>query len=168
MQSFPQAFGRQRRPNDERRVNGRIKTPIYLHCIRSYQSWLAASLALLLLGFTPLWAAPVRVRSLLVGTGYQNEQATGVRTKFPSLIRKIYCVLTFPQREVGSRFKAVWVAVDAGGKKNYKLGEYTPPSRSGTTLETAFSLPRPFPTGKYRVEWFQDGKPLQSVAFTVQ
>jgi hypothetical protein len=145
-----------------------MNTYAFSRSFRSFQSLLAAGLGLLFLGSAPLQAAPVAVKSLVVGTGYQNEQATGVRTKFPSPLQKIYCVLTFPKREVGSRFKAVWVAVDAGGKKNFKLAELTFPNRAGTVLETAYSLPRPLPVGKYRVDWFLENKPFQSLAFSVQ
>ena len=146
-----------------------MKVPSFSRLSRNHPSWFAASLALLLLLCSgPLRAAPVAVKSLLVGTGYANEQATGIRTKFSSPIQKIYCVLTLPRKELGSRFKGVWVAVDAGGKKNFKLDEFTPPNRSGTVLETAYSLPRPFPVGKYRVDWYLDGKPFRSIAFSVQ
>lgn len=112
--------------------------------------------------------APAPIKAATVGTGYANSNVTGASTTFKPSDHSLHGVLALSHIESADRYKAVWVAVDAAGLKNYVIGEFTPPKFPANTIHAKLEMPRDFPVGKYRVDWMRDNKLVRSAPFVVK
>lgn len=71
--------------------------------------------------------------------------------------------------ESGTRVKLVVTAVNAGGEKNFKILEKEVETNSVTNQTTfMMKLPRPFPTGDYRADFYVNDKLDKTVNYKVQ
>jgi hypothetical protein len=78
-------------------------------------------------------------------------------------------VVKLSEIESGTRVKAVWTAVNAGGEKNQKILEKEVETDSMMNQANfSLSLPNPFPTGDYKVEIYLNGKLSKTVNYKVQ
>ena len=68
----------------------------------------------------------------------------------------------------GTKVKAVWYSVGTDNGKDEKIDEYEVSSGDLSAIDFNLSLPRPWPTGKYKVDLFLNDKLDRSLPFTVE
>lgn len=107
----------------------------------------------------------VKLKSVVMCRKY-NGDAVDITTTFKPTDLKIHCV-TKLNRVATVTARSVWIAVDAGGVKNYKIVEASLPKQLVDQLHFHASLPNPWPVGKYRIDIYVNGKLLGSKAYTV-
>ena len=88
-----------------------------------------------------------------------------------------FCLLVkLSDAATGTRVKAVWIAVDAGGKKNQKIFEKVVTLDAKTMKEVkepsridfCLSHDEPYPAGKYKADIYLDDEKAKTVAFKVE
>ena len=78
-----------------------------------------------------------------------------------------YCLATMANVPSDTTVKFVWIGVETAGQPpNVKIKE-AEATGSDNVYTANLSLPRPWPTGKYRVDLYIDGKLRNSADFTV-
>lgn len=82
----------------------------------------------------------------------------------------IYCTAKLSNAPSDTKIKAEWLATDVTGvEKDYVIDTIEVKAEGNQPL--SFSLEKPskgWPTGKYAVRLYVDGKPVQTVAFSVK
>ncbi|RYX85602.1 hypothetical protein EON83_04485 [bacterium] len=109
--------------------------------------------------------ATLKIKSMVMARGY-NGNAVGVTKVFKPTDKKIHCVVEL-NRIATVTAKGAWYAVDAAGMHNFKIVEASLPKQLASQLHFNASLPRPWPTGKYRVDVYVNGKMMQSMPYTI-
>jgi hypothetical protein len=80
----------------------------------------------------------------------------------------IHCSATLNKIQDGTKIGLTLVAVDAGGAKNQTVVSTNLTTNAITnTADGKFSLPRPWPTGKYQCVSTLNGAPAKTVDFDV-
>ena len=80
----------------------------------------------------------------------------------------IHCVATLNKIDSGSKIGLSMIAVDAGGVKNQKILSTVLTTNAITnTADGKFSLPRPWPLGKYQCALTLNGAPDKKLNFQV-
>lgn len=97
---------------------------------------------------------------------YKNGKAVSVVKNFKPTNLKFHCVAEL-NRTASVTARGVWYAVDAGGMRNFKIVEASLPKQLADQLHFNASLPRPWPTGKYRIDIYINNKKARSVPFSV-
>ena len=126
--------------------------------------WLRTVFAAMLL---PLGAAHASDSNLQICIAAAADYSAIYPTKnIPSSLREVSAVFSMPDGQ-GHNVSGKWIAVDVGqaAPPNYAIGASSSSSVSKGRLH--FTLPRPLPVGKYRLDVAVDGKPWQSAEFNV-
>jgi hypothetical protein len=111
---------------------------------------------------------PVAIASVQLtkddGQGGDGDVVTG----FHPSDGVIHCVATLNKIDSGSKIGLTMIAVDAGGAKNQKIVSTVVTTNGITnTADGKFSLPRPWPLGKYQCAVTLNGAPAKTVNFQV-
>ena len=111
---------------------------------------------------------PVSIASVQLtkddGQGGDGDVATG----FHPNDGVIHCLATLNKIDSGSKIGLTMIAVDAGGAKNQKIVSTVVTTNGITnTADGKFSLPRPWPLGKYQCAVTLNGAPAKTVNFQV-
>ena len=103
-----------------------------------------------------------------VGERYTPINATD---SFPDGVKEIFATFTLADAEKGDAKKLTskWIAVDVGDKApaNTEIATADMDLNGMDRGQLKFTLPRPIPNGKYRLDVSIDGKPWKSTGFTV-
>ena len=98
-------------------------------------------------------------------------QAVDPTTEFPEGTKDVYAVFKLDDKEKGkiTALHSRWVAVDVGdvAEPNTEIGAADNELNGADRGKLSFTLPRPMPVGKYRLEVQADGKPWKTADFTV-
>jgi uncharacterized OB-fold protein len=99
------------------------------------------------------------------GSGDEGDEVTGFKpTDNPQ-----HFVAHLSEFEGGTKVKFVFTAINAGGEKNYKIKELEQETNSLVNQVTcSFKLPRPFPTGDYKVDVYVNGKLSKTVKYKIK
>lgn len=99
------------------------------------------------------------------GSGGEGDEVTGFKASDNPQHFKAH----LSEFESGTRIKAVFTAVNAGGENNFKILEKEIETNS-ITNEGVFSLkmPNPFPVGDYKADFYINGKLAKTVNYKVQ
>jgi hypothetical protein len=83
--------------------------------------------------------------------------------------RTVHCVVKLNEAKEGTRLKFAWTIVDAGDSKNEKLKdiEYTTGAKENI-VHAHLTLPRDWPTGKYKCEVFVNDKSEKTLDYYVK
>jgi hypothetical protein len=111
---------------------------------------------------------PVSVASVQMmkddGQGNDGDAVTG----FHPGDGPMHCVATLNKIDSGSKIGISMIAVDAGGVKNQTILSTVVTTNGITnTGDGKFSLPRPWPVGKYQCAVTLNGAPAKTVNFQV-
>ncbi len=80
-----------------------------------------------------------------------------------------HCVVNCKPLKVETGFSGTLVALDAGGHKDYRVASVSLNASANMDLvDFKFSLPRPWPVGKYRIDVKADGRMMRSVSFEIK
>jgi hypothetical protein len=111
---------------------------------------------------------PVSVASVQMtkDDGQGNDGA--VVTGFHPNDGPMHCVATLNKIDSGSKIGISMIAIDAGGVKNQSILSTVVTTNGITnTGDGKFSLPRPWPVGKYQCAVTLNGAPAKTVNFQV-
>lgn len=102
-----------------------------------------------------------------------KDNGKGQRTKvvkdLATTDNPFHCVVHLKALTSKVTFTGTLIAVDASGVKNFKVASTDLESKVGMDLvDFKFSLPRPWPTGSYKVEVKADGRLLKDIAFKIK
>ena len=112
-------------------------------------------------------AGPARIESVELARDFKDGKPVGQTTVFPP-DSTFHAVVRVSRARSDTKVKAVWTAVDAGGEQNRTIDEKEVTGPGDQAVDFTLSLPRPWPTGSYKVDVYLDGKLDRSVDFTVQ
>jgi hypothetical protein len=70
--------------------------------------------------------------------------------------------------ETGLKVKLVWIAVDAGGEKNFEIDHAEFTSLAVNIVNGQIELPNDWPVGKYRLDIYLNDALAKSVDFAVE
>jgi len=80
----------------------------------------------------------------------------------------MHCVTTLNKIESGAKIHIEYIVLDAGGVKNQKIaGTDLTTGAIDNTADGKFSLPNPWPVGKYRCAVALNGGAVKNLDFTV-
>lgn len=113
---------------------------------------------------------PASISKAEMATGIDGTNATGVTTTFKPTDNPFYTAVSLSNPKSTTKVKAVLTAVaTADGTQNREVTETeVTTSNSENFVSFKFSLPNPWPTGKYKVDIMLDGKASQTLNFEVQ
>ena len=89
-------------------------------------------------------------------------------TAFAPGDRKIFAEAKLNQTVTNFSGKAVWTAVDTSAGKGITVAEAPLSGLAGNILTTNAELPRDWPTGTYRVSFYQGDTLLKAQEFTIR
>ncbi|MFJ6322997.1 MULTISPECIES: hypothetical protein [unclassified Rhizobium] len=115
-----------------------------------------------------LWAAGFE--NIIVST---DKDADTTQRSFAADTPKIFVSAELTDEvPSGSKVNVAWIAIDTGGAApaNYKIDEANLDITSGISqVNSDISKPNNgWPVGTYKVEFSVDGKPMESVGFTIK
>jgi hypothetical protein len=96
-----------------------------------------------------------------------NGQPGDVVTSFSSTDHILHVHADFDQLVVNPNGHVTWFAVDTTAGSNITIADLPLNSIAATAIDSQLSLPRDFPVGTYRVDFYMDGQLLQSGNFQV-
>jgi hypothetical protein len=98
-----------------------------------------------------------------------NGQPGASTNLFSPENRTIHCVAKLADAKSGTTLRFSWFIVDAGGSQNQKVKDidYTTSERENV-VHSNLTLPNDWPTGKYKVEVFVNGKLEKTAQFSVR
>lgn len=98
------------------------------------------------------------------GSGGIGDTVSGFHPKDGPM----HCVSTLNKIESGAKIHIEYIAVDAGGMKNKKIVDTDLTTGAiDNTADGKFSLPNPWPVGKYRCNVLLNGAAAKNVDFAV-
>jgi hypothetical protein len=108
------------------------------------------------------------VESILLARDSAGVPA-GPVSSFRSGNNPLHAVIRLNGVEKGTRVRAAWVAVDAGGEKNYTVASQDLTAEiQGNIVNFTVSLPRPWPPGHYRIDVYINENLTRSLVFEVE
>ncbi len=109
----------------------------------------------------------VSVSKAVLARGYENNEAVDPTTEFAPE-DTFHLVVELDDPPDGTRAKAAWTAVDAGGEKNVAIDdkEVTMTGVSNI-INFTLTLPRPWPEGDYKVDLYVNDTLKRTLDFTV-
>ena len=133
-------------------------------------------LTLCLLGMAaPLRAAPnrdevLRITKAVLCRRYDAKARTAqeITTVFKPSDRTLRAVVELNRVTTGDQVKCVWIVVDAGGLKNYRVVETTLRTAQMNVLHFSTRLPRDWPRGKYRADIYFNERRTHQLPFIVR
>ena len=112
---------------------------------------------------------PITIKSAETARGFRDGKAVDPTTTFSPKDNPLHCVITLSRGRDGTRVRAVWVIVDAGGEKNLKLDEAEVMTSDGqNVIDHTLSLPGDWPVGKYKVDLYVNDELARTVDFTIR
>lgn len=113
---------------------------------------------------------PASISKAEMATGVKDNSAVGATTTFKPTDNPFYTAVSLSNPKSTTTVKAVLTAVQtADGTQNRQVSETeVTTSNSENFVSFKFSLPNPWPTGKYKVDLLLDGKAAQTLNFEVQ
>lgn len=97
-----------------------------------------------------------------------NEEPGDETNSFGPDDRTIHCVAKLADAKAGTQMKFSWFIVDAGGSKNEKIKDIDYTTRAlENIVHGHLTLPRDWPSGKYKVEVFVNGNLEKTAQFSV-
>ena len=104
------------------------------------------------------------------GIAEPGMKALGVRNEFNALSPEIHALVQLKDVKEGSELKGNWISVDAIGEPNYLIKSSTINFEAKGDPYAHFMISRPtngWPSGKYKLDLYIDGKIAGSAPFTV-
>jgi hypothetical protein len=99
------------------------------------------------------------------GKGRPAARATQLKTTD----KIFHCVIDMKALDADTDFAGTLIAIDAAGAKNFEVTSTMISAKMGlASLDFKFSLPRPWPPGKYRVAIQTGSIPLRAVNFDIK
>ena len=81
----------------------------------------------------------------------------------------LHSIIRLSGVERGTKVRAVWTAVDAGGEKDYEIASQDLTAGiQGNIADFKVSLPRPWPAGRYKVDVYLNDVLTRSHGFEVK
>jgi thioredoxin-like negative regulator of GroEL len=90
-------------------------------------------------------------------------------TTFPDNLREISCAFALGDSESFGTLTSIWTAIDVGdvAPPNYEIARTDTPLKNMKRGRFRYSQDGPMPAGRYKLDVLADGKPWQSLEFTV-
>jgi hypothetical protein len=99
------------------------------------------------------------------GAGRAGQTVKAFRTKD----NPIHCLVTLSRAAEGTRVRFIWTALDAGGKRDEVLATTEVVTKAGETVaDGQLSLPREWPTGRYRVRAIANNRSSKTLDFQIE
>jgi len=137
--------------------------------MKLHSGWLAVGLLI----FAVMACSTSKTSSGPISEGHMakdnNGQPGDSTNTFAPDDHTVHCVVTLSEAKEGTRIKFAWTIVDAGDSKNEKLKdiEYTTAAKENI-VHGHLTLPRDWPTGKYRCEVFVNNKSEKTIDYYVK
>ncbi|MBU4448258.1 MAG: hypothetical protein KKD99_06705, partial [Proteobacteria bacterium] len=115
-------------------------------------------------------AASIVSVTTCAGVTEPGMKALGVRKEFNALAPEIHALVQLKNVKAGSKLKGSWIAVDAIDEPNYVIKSYTIDLKDKGDATAHFVISKPtngWPSGKYKLDLYIDGKIAGSAPFTV-
>ncbi|MCM3905391.1 MAG: hypothetical protein ND866_27155 [Pyrinomonadaceae bacterium] len=97
-----------------------------------------------------------------------NEEPGEETNSFSPGDRTIHCVAKLADAKAGTQMKFSWFIVDAGGSKDEKIRDIDYTTRAlENIVHGHLTLPRDWPSGKYKVDVFVNGNLEKTARFSV-
>ncbi len=98
-----------------------------------------------------------------------NGKAGDETTSYAPGDRTVHCIIDLNKAKKGTQVRFIWKAVDVSGSQNEEIKtiDYTTNSFENK-VHGHLTLPRDWPTGKYRVEVYINGALDKTVDYTVE
>ena len=111
---------------------------------------------------------PVAIDTLQLAKDNGSGSHGDVVTEFHPNDGPVHCVATLNKPENGTKLHFDFIAVDAAGAKNQKIvGVDLTTDAVENVADGHFSLPKPWPVGKYQCVVTLNGKPAKTVDYAV-
>lgn len=133
----------------------------------------ALAAVLLALCALPVAARKPQVERAVLATAVAYGRPDGTVRRIQPSERTFYCFVTLADLDAPVRLRAILVAVEAAGYRDRRLlDQATPvdPALSGKRVDVrfAFTLPRDWPPGRYRVDVLLGDKKVEELDLTVR
>ena len=131
-----------------------------------------------------IFTAPTRGKDKDASDEVQVEKLTLVRDKGENFeaVKKfkttdtLGVLVKLSEAKIGTKVKAAWIAVDAGGMENKKIfekeviltEEALKDAKTKDRVDFTLSHDNPYPTGEYKVEVFLNGELADSIDFEIE
>jgi hypothetical protein len=131
---------------------------------------------LVLLGLTVLLAfgvvacggGPVTIQSVGLARDNGGGEAGETVTGFSPGDHILHAVVELNRIETGLKVGLVWIAVEAGGEKNFEIDRTEFTSLAANTIKGKIELPTDWPVGSYRLDIYLNDALARSVDFAVE
>ncbi|MDP9074698.1 MAG: hypothetical protein M3N98_11080 [Actinomycetota bacterium] len=108
-----------------------------------------------------------QITRIQLAQDYQNGQAVNPTTNFPPN-STFHAVIQVTGAVAGTKVKTSWTAVDANGQQNQLIDEKEVDVSTDGPIDAYLTLPRPWPTGQYKVDVYLNNTLDRSIPFNVQ
>jgi S1-C subfamily serine protease len=116
----------------------------------------------------PRAAGPPRVIDIYLAKDVRGKPGARA-TQVKPTDKVFHCVLDMKPLSVDTNFSGTLIAIDAAGVKNFEVTSTMISAKQGlSSLDFKFSLPRPWPAGKYRVAIQTGAIPVRAVNFEIK
>lgn len=89
--------------------------------------------------------------------------------RFQTSDNPLHAVIRLSGVEMGTKVRAELVAVNAGGEEDYTVaGEDLTVDIGGRSATFTVELPRPWPSGAYRIDVYLNGRPARALKFAIE
>jgi hypothetical protein len=113
-----------------------------------------------------------RIDRVVLATDYKDGQAVGQTTVFSPTFApdsSFHAVIDVGGPDSATKVKVSWIAVDADGQQNQLIDENeVTVTADKPQLDAHLKLPRPWPTGSYKVDVYLNGALDRTVTFSVK
>ena len=134
--------------------------------LRVFTAALLVALALLAAACGP--SGPTSVSKIEIARDESKGQPVEVATTLAPKNNEIHAFVTLANPADGTQIRLVWVAVDAGDKKNAELDSSEAElAKWQDYVHGQMTLENGWPPGQYRLDVYINGQLSQSASFTV-
>jgi hypothetical protein len=114
-------------------------------------------------------ASPPRVVDIYLAKDNGKGKAGARTTQIKSTDKVFHCLVDMKPLSSDTDFSGTLIAIEAAGLKNFEVTSTMINVKKGLTLlDFKFSLPRPWPVGKYRVAIQSGAIPVRAVNFEIK
>jgi len=108
------------------------------------------------------------IKTAVMAKGFKDDKAVDVTSVYTPKDNPFNCVVNLNNPKTDTKVKAVWSIVDAGGTQNDPIldKEVTTPNRE-SVINFTLTYAKDWPTGKYKVELYLNGKLDRTIEFSV-
>ena len=111
---------------------------------------------------------PVTIQSVRLARDNGSGETGETVTRFSPGDHIFHAVVELNRIETGLKVKLVWIAVDAGGEKNFEIDRAEFTSLAVNIINGQIELPNDWPVGKYRLDIYLNDALAKSVDFAVE